>query len=157
MFFVQWNILLQLLPWFCLIFQAMLPSPVFFCSYFSPFHLLALWPSPPALISKLLSLLPLEPVSLQPGMATLSADGNGRLNGLPENEWDLFLCFLVRIPGPDSANRLLLEEPHLPEATLSFPQKHLLPHQIASAFLLDHTNQAAWVCRIMPCPLESPG
>ncbi|XP_012615287.1 syntaxin-3 isoform X2 [Microcebus murinus] len=69
-------------------------------------------------------------ISLQPGVATLVFRWEWSLNGIPESELDPFLCFLVTILGPDSANNLALEEPNLPSATLTSPQNLLLPHQL---------------------------
>ncbi|XP_008840236.1 syntaxin-3 isoform X1 [Nannospalax galili] len=66
-------------------------------------------------------------ISLQPGLPTLLSRWKWSLSGLPKNEGDLFLCFLVTILGPDSANNLPLEESKLPDATLTFLQNHLLP------------------------------
>ncbi|XP_045642717.1 syntaxin-3 isoform X3 [Ursus americanus] len=69
-------------------------------------------------------------ISLQPGVATLVFRWEPSLNGLPERECDLFLCFLVTVLGPDPANNLAPEEANLPDAALSSPQNLLLPHQL---------------------------
>jgi len=71
-----------------------------------------------------------NPISLQPGVATLVFRREQSLNGLPVRECDLFLCFLVAVLGPDPANNLAPEEANLPDATLSSPQNLLLPHQL---------------------------
>ncbi|XP_047546873.1 syntaxin-3 isoform X1 [Lutra lutra] len=70
-----------------------------------------------------------NPISLQPGVATLVFRWEWSLNGFPEREWDLFLCFLVTVLGPDPANNLAPEEANLPDVTLS-SQNLLLPHQL---------------------------
>lgn len=82
----------------------------------------------------LLPLPPLEPDFPAAWCGHLVFRWERNLNGLPETDWDPFLCFLVTIPGPDPANHLVLEESHLPDTTLSFPQN--LPCPPALKYLL---------------------
>ncbi|XP_032345392.1 syntaxin-3 isoform X1 [Camelus ferus] len=87
-----------------------------------------------------------NPILLQPGMATLVFRWERTGNGLPEREWDLFLCFLVTILGPDPAHSLALEESSLPAATLSRPL-NLLPDCMNQPSL----SFSPLTCQIMPC------
>lgn len=70
----------------------------------------------------LLPLRPLEPYFPAAWWGHLVFRWEWSLSGLPETDWDPFLCLLVTILGPDPANHLVLEESHLPDTTLSFPQ-----------------------------------
>ncbi|KAM9081264.1 syntaxin-3 isoform 5-T6 [Megaptera novaeangliae] len=97
-----------------------------------------------------------KPISPQPGVATLVFRWERSVNGLPEREWDLFLCFLVTNLGPDPANSLAQEESKLlmkPSGPSSAPPtlKHLL---------LDCRNFPSFsfsplMCQIMRRTLES--
>nr|XP_031315387.1 syntaxin-3 isoform X1 [Camelus dromedarius] len=87
-----------------------------------------------------------NPILLQPGMATLVFRWERSRNGLPEREWDPFLCFLVTILGPDPAHSLALEESSLPAATLS-PPLNLLPDCMNQPSL----SFSPLMCQIMPC------
>ena len=83
------------------------PSPSFPCSdVLFPVHLLGLPMLPSAAALRTDELLPplppLEPDPLQPAVATLVFRWERSPRGLPE--WDLFLCFLVTVLGPDPAN-----------------------------------------------------
>ncbi|XP_027627233.1 syntaxin-3 isoform X2 [Tupaia chinensis] len=91
-------------------------------------------------------------ISLQRGVSTILFRWERSLKGLPESEWDLFLCFLVTIPGPDSANNLALEESNPPDATRVL-LKNLLPHSSEVPPLLDCMNQPSFSppCAVSNC------
>lgn len=84
---------------------------------------------------------PLEPDPLQPAVATLIFRWERSPRGLPE--WDLFLCFLVTVLGPDPANTLAPEEANLPDATPSSPHTSSCPASSRAPSLPDSANRPA--------------
>ncbi|KAM8923120.1 LOW QUALITY PROTEIN: syntaxin-3 [Lycaon pictus] len=80
-------------------------------------------------------------LTLQPAVATLVFRWERSPRGLPE--WDLFLCFLVTVLGPDPANTLAPEEANLPDATPSSPHTSSCPASSRAPSLPDSANRPA--------------